>query len=276
MCLDRSSTLQHGPWAGRRLFDLYRECWTPWDWLPDLFDYAQRLGIEPFGAAFDRRSVDFLEELGVKRHKIASFELTDLGLVRYAASKGKPLILSTGMATLEEIDQALQASAAAPHVTLLLCTSAYPADASQANLARMWRIQRDCGLSDHTPGIGVACVAAALGATIIEKHLTLSRADGGPDAGFSLEPHEFKQLVAECRRADAAVGDDAFGPTPGEDVTLRRGWWTTQPVKAGQSLAGLVRTARPCLGLPASVDVAPMHAAEDLPAFAPITRSNAT
>jgi len=276
MCLDRSYTLLHGPWAGRKLFDLYRECFTPWEWLEPLFAFARELGIEPFGAAFDRASVDKLESLGVKRHKTASFELTDIGLIKYAASTRKPLILSTGMATRQEIAAALDASVEAPEVTLLTCTSAYPADASQANLARMHGILSAGGLSDHTPGIGVAVAAAALGAVMIEKHLTWSRDDGGPDAGFSLEPYEFKRLVTECRRAAVAIGHaNTFGPGPDEDVTLRRGWWTTSPIKAGQLIAGRVRTARPCLGLPASASIGGRYAVEDLPAFVPITRNNA-
>lgn len=261
MCIDPSYTLAEGPWKGRTLVDLYREAHTPWVWLPHLFEHCRELGMEPFGAAFDRASVDYLCELGVKRLKVASFELTDLPLIRYMASKGKPLIISTGMATMDEIIRALDA-ADVDDVTLLQCVSSYPADASDSNLASMIG-KRDCfltlgspdvGLSDHSLGIGVAVAAAALGASYIEKHLTLNRADGGPDAGFSMEPAEFKQMVTECRRAVFAIGEVRYGPTKGESTELRRSLWVSCDVEAGEVLAlnFNVVTTRPALGLPPS------------------------
>lgn len=198
--------------------------------------------------------MDLLESLGVQRFKIASFELMDLELIRYAASKGKPMILSTGMATSQEIENALGAVESMQGVntaTVLKCTSAYPADASDANLCngRAWGSK--WGVSDHTPGIGVAVAAAALGATMIEKHLTLSRADGGLDAGFSMEPHEFAQMVIECRRAAAAIGTVKYGSGPNESTALRRSLYIARDIAEGEVLtADHVRTARPALGMP--------------------------
>lgn len=270
MCLDREYTLSSGPWAGKKLFDLYQEAWTPWEWHKPIFEHARKRGLIPFSAAFDCESVDFLETLGVDRHKVASFELTDLPLIRYMASKGKPMILSTGMATR---DEAIAAWRHCPDATMLLCTSAYPADASDANLvtASTWE---EWGLSDHTLGIGVAVAAAALGAVMIEKHLTLSRADGGLDAGFSMEPDEFKQMVTECRRAAAAIGEVKYGPTKSEDTSLRRSLWTTMDVSKGDKLVlGVnVATARPALGLSPSTDLANKTAAFDIPAYKPLQK----
>lgn len=258
MCIDTNFVLTHGPWAGRRLVDLYREAYTPWEWHAELFDHARQRGLVPFSAAFDRGAVDFLETLGVDRHKVASFELVDLPLIAHMASKEKPIILSTGMAERREIGAAMRA-AAQLKVTVLACTSAYPADAADANLATFasgWGSMQ-WGLSDHTMGIGVACAAAALGATMIEKHLTLSRADGGPDAGFSMEPHEFAQMVVECRRAATAVGEVRYGPGPHESTELRRSLWVSQDIKAGEPLVlGVnVVTARPALGAPPSMSL---------------------
>jgi sialic acid synthase SpsE len=267
--------LAHGPWAGRTLVDLYREAWTPWEWLPDLFAHCRKLGMEPFGAAFDFKSVDYLESLGVKRHKVASFELVDLPLIRYMAGKGKPMILSTGMATTQEVYAAIQAAAVdAPLITILTCTSAYPASPHDANLSRGPAMREDqWGLSDHTMGIGVACAAAAMGAKMIEKHLTLSRADGGPDAGFSMEPHEFKRMVVECRRAAAAVGTVKYGPGPNESTELRRSMWVTKDVEPGELLClGLnVATARPALGMSPALYRPNMRAAHAIKAGQPLT-----
>ncbi len=278
MCLDRSYTLSHGPWEGRKIFDLYREAFTPWEWLPGLFSHCRKLGMEPFGAAFDAPSVDYLCELGVERLKVASFELTDLPLIRYMASKGKPMILSTGMATHQEIYEALRAAAEsrAPHRTLLKCTSAYPAPIEQTNLATLpalgFRAEGGVGLSDHTLGHEAAMIATALGATMIEKHLTLSRSDGGPDAGFSLEPQEFKDMVAACKRAAAIVGEVRYGPTAGENTQLRRSLWVSKDVKAGDYLVlGVnVVTARPALGLPPATTLDGCIAAHDLKARTPL------
>lgn len=281
MCLS-DHRLHAGPWRGRLLRDLYEEAWLPWEWHRPIFERARKLGMVPFSAAFDRESVDFLELLGVDRHKVASFELTDIPLIRYMASMGKPMILSTGMASIEEIDQALTACylpnasdtmRTQVPVTILRCTSAYPANASSANLRTVREWPTGWGLSDHTLGIGVAVAAAALGATMIEKHLTLSRADGGPDAGFSMEPDEFKQMVTECRRAAAAIGTVRYGCGPGESTELRRSLWISRDVSAGEILRlnDNVCTARPALGLAPATDLTNRRAARHLRAGEPLT-----
>lgn len=273
MCIS-DYRLDHGPWKGRLLRELYAEAWTPWEWHKPLFDRARKLGLVPFSAAFDRDAVSFLERLGVDRHKVASFELTDLPLIRYMASKGKPLILSTGMASEREINDAWRASAEARGRTWLLCTSAYPADASDANLATLhnpcWGAK---GISDHTTGSAVAVAATAMGAVMIEKHLTLSRADGGPDSGFSMEPHEFKQMVQDCRRARAAIGQLQYGCGPNETTHLRRSLWVDKDVAAGELLLlhDNVCTARPALGLAPATDLTNRRASRDLRAGEPLT-----
>lgn len=232
---DLGAIVQAGPWAGCNLVDLYRRTHIPREWYPELFALGRRFGVEVFSSVFHPDDVDFLEILSCPRYKIASFELTDHALIRRVARTGKPIIISTGMATEEEIKEAAEAALNADggclDVTLLKCTTAYPAPASEANLRAMYCLPAiprrppgvstvRYGLSDHTLGIGVAVAAAALGASMIEKHLTLSRADGGPDAGFSMEPHEFGQLVLECRRAEQAIGEVRYGPTEEERAYL--------------------------------------------------------
>jgi pseudaminic acid synthase len=227
--VDPEKVIEAGPWAGRKALDLYREAHTPRSWHAPLFDLAKWLRLTAFSAPFHPDDVDFLEKLGCPMYKIASFELTDTDLVAYAARTGKPLILSTGMASESEVFRAAAAAfdGGCPDLTLLKCTSAYPADARDAHLRTMQDLRAHApkvGISDHSLGIGVAVAAAALGADVIEKHLTLSRADGGPDAAFSMEPTEFAQMVTECRRAAAAVGEVRYGPTESEKphLNLRR------------------------------------------------------
>jgi N-acetylneuraminate synthase len=283
MCVDPDYTLAHGPWAGKRLADLYAEAFLPWEWHHPIFARARELGLIPFSAAFDPPAVDFLETLGVDRHKVASFELTDLPLIRHMASKGKPMILSTGMATKAEIRDAIEAciplgagfGCCVP--TVLKCTSAYPADLGAANLRTAWDFplggSSQFGLSDHTIGNEAAIVATALGATMIEKHLTLSRSDGGPDAGFSQEPHEFKALVQAVRNAAATLGEVTYGPQPGEDPSLRRSLWVIRDTEVGCSLVlgENVVTARPALGLPCDTNLRRLFAQERLKAGTPLT-----
>jgi pseudaminic acid synthase len=275
MCIDREYTLTHGPWAGQRLFDLYEEAFLPWQWHRPIFDRARALGMVPFSAAFDWEAVDFLETLGVDRHKVASFELTDLPLIRYMAGKGKPMILSTGMATEEEVDNAIFAAHNGKPLTVLRCVSSYPAPPDQMNLLTLRELHtRDffwcdnVGLSDHTIGHDAAVVATALGATYIEKHLTLSRKDGGPDAGFSAEPAEFAAMVQAVRRAHATLGEVRYGPQPGEDPTLRRSLWILRDVHEGEPLrfGDNVVTARPALGLPCDTSMVGKRAARALKA----------
>ena len=227
--VSRETEITEGPWKGRNALGLYCEAHTPREWHAELFARARGLGLTPFSSVFHPDDVDFLEKMDCPIYKISSFELTDLDLIRHAARTGKPLVMSTGMATVDEISLAVLATRTPyermTHLTLLKCTSAYPASPADANLATMvhmfknWPVE--VGLSDHTKGIGVAVAAAALGATMIEKHLTLRRDDGGPDAEFSMEPEEFRQLVTECRRASMAVGEVRYGPTESEAPSLR-------------------------------------------------------
>lgn len=255
MCLDRSFVLASGPWAGRSLAELYAECWMPWDWFGDLIAHCNELGIGWFSSVFDRESLVFLESLDCPRYKISSFELVDLDLIAATADTGKPVILSTGMATQSEIQQAVhRARRASNDLTLLRCVSGYPAAPSEANLASMRllaeRFGIKAGLSDHTLGIAVPVAAAALGASMIEKHLTLSRSEGGPDAGFSLEPEEFAAMAAAARMAEAAVGDGTYPASEATQAPLRRSLYVAKDVVAGEPVGpASVRTARPARGL---------------------------
>ena len=215
-----------GPWAGQFALDLYRKAHTPRAWHRELFAHTWERDMMPFSTPFHPDDVAFLQSLNCGMYKISSFELTDTDLIKAAAATGKPLIMSTGMATLNEINQAVYAarSVCMGHVYLLKCTSAYPAKIADANLLTMDILKRICngvGLSDHTLGHTVAMTATALGAMFIEKHLTLSRMDGGPDADFSMEPHEFAHMVSACKQVAEAVGDIHFGPTKDEEPSLQ-------------------------------------------------------
>lgn len=261
MVADGGEVIAEGPWAGRRLGELYEEAQTPHRWFETLFAYARSADIEPFASVFSAEDIPMLEGLRCPRYKIASFELVDLPLIRAVARTGKPLILSTGMSSLEEIEEALfhAKQGGAQDITLLKCTSAYPATAADANLATMGHLRetfnRDVGLSDHTLGIAVPVSATMLGATMIEKHFTLRRSDGGPDAAFSLEPQEFSEMVKACREAAQAVGEVRYGPTEAElpQLALRRSLYFTEDLERGRMIRSVsVRTARPALGLPPS------------------------
>ncbi|MCS6946062.1 MAG: pseudaminic acid synthase, partial [Steroidobacteraceae bacterium] len=205
-------------WAGRTLYDLYREAHTPWAWHAPIFERARARGLVAFSTPFDSSAVDFLESLDVPCYKIASFENVDLPLIRKVAATGKPLIISTGLATLAEIAEAVAAAreAGCRDLVLLKCTSAYPASPADSNLRTIPHLRAafgcEVGLSDHTLGIGAALGAIALGAAVIEKHVTLCRADGGVDSAFSLEPHELRLLVEESERARLALGEVRYGP----------------------------------------------------------------
>jgi pseudaminic acid synthase len=246
-------------WYGRNLHDLYRQAHTPWEWHAELFARARGHGLIAFSTPFDATAVDFLETLDVPAYKVASFENTDLPLIRKVASTGKPVIISTGMATLAEIDEAVSAAreAGCRDLILLKCTSNYPASAEASNLATIPELRRiyrcEVGLSDHTLGIGVAVGSIALGATVIEKHVTLRRADGAVDSAFSLEPAELKQLVEAGRAARAAVGTVFLGPTESEKASLvfRRSLYVCEQVRAGEVFTPRnLRAIRPGLGLP--------------------------
>jgi pseudaminic acid synthase len=245
-------------WDGKTLYELYGEAYTPWEWQPKLKRAAEDLGMQCFSSAFDSSAVDFLESMHVPVHKVASFELVDLALIRKMAATGKPLIISTGMATLEEIEEALATArqAGATQLALLKCTSAYPAPAEEMNLRTIPELSRrfglPAGLSDHTMGITVPVAAVSLGACIIEKHLTLARAEGGPDSAFSLEPHEFKAMVGAVRTTEKALGEIHFGVSERENRSrvFRRSLFVVRDVKKGEKFtAENVRSIRPGHGL---------------------------
>lgn len=258
MVLDPELVLEDGPWEGRNLQELYAEAHTPWEWHQPIFEAAKEHGIEAFSSVFDHASLAFLQRLGCPRYKIASFEIVDLALIHAVAATRKPIILSTGMASRLEIEEAVRVSkeAGSKDITVLKCTSAYPADGRQANLLTMRHLANhlgvQVGLSDHTPGIGVALVAIAMGARMVEKHFTLSRAAGGLDAAFSIEPHELAALAREIPNVYKCWGEIRFGPSPEEEpqLELRRSLYFAQPMTAGTYLpAEGVRAARPAGGI---------------------------
>ncbi|MBK7563234.1 MAG: pseudaminic acid synthase [Propionivibrio sp.] len=245
-------------WAGNSLYKLYGEAHTPWEWHKPIFERARELGIIPFSTPFDDTAVDFLESLDVACYKIASFENTDLPLIRRVAATGKPLIISTGMATAAEIDEAARAvrEAGCHDLVLLKCTSTYPATPENTNVSTIPHMRElfgcEIGLSDHTMGIGVSVAAVALGATVIEKHFTLRRADGGVDSTFSLEPEELRTLVVETERAWQALGSVSYGLGEAEKKSLvfRRSIYIAEDVKAGEILTEAnLRCIRPGFGL---------------------------
>lgn len=249
----------HKLWPNRRLYELYQEAYTPWEWHEPIFSLARDLGLEAFSSAFDPTSIAFLESLDVPAYKVASSEITDLPLVRGMAATGKPLIISTGMATLGEIDAAVRAARAEGNdqLVVLACTTSYPAPAEDSNLRILPALAAatgtPVGLSDHTLGIGAALAAVALGACVVEKHVTLSRADGGVDSAFSLEPAELAALRRESETAWRALGTVSFGPkdTEAEGLRFRRSLHVVADVRAGEPVtADNVRSIRPTGGLP--------------------------
>jgi len=246
-------------WAGTSLYKLYGQAYTPWEWHKPIFDRARELGIIAFSTPFDDTAVDFLEGLNVPCYKIASFENTDLPLIRRVAATGKPLIISTGMATVAELDETVRAAreAGCKNLILLKCTSTYPATPENTNILTIPHLREmfgcEVGLSDHTMGIGVSVASVALGATVIEKHFTLNRADGGVDSTFSMEPAEMAQLVVETERAWQALGQVSYGPTEKEKKSLvfRRSLYVVKDMKAGEVLTQEnLRAIRPGYGLP--------------------------
>ncbi len=245
-------------WEGRMLYDLYGEAYTPWEWQPKLKAEAERLGMHCFSTPFDPTSVDFLEDMFVPAYKIASFEVVDLPLIEKIARTGKPIIMSTGMATLAEIDEAVQTirNAGGQQLALLKCTSAYPAMPEEMHLRTIPHLAAAfgvaVGLSDHTLGIAVPVAAVALGACIVEKHFTLSRAVAGPDSSFSLEPHEFKAMVDAVRVTEKALGDVSYTVSEREVASrvFRRSLFVVQDIQAGDEFTPEnVRSIRPGHGL---------------------------
>jgi len=245
-------------WDGRTLYDLYGEAYTPWEWQPKLKAIANDLGLDLFSTAFDATAVDFLEEMGVPLHKVASFEIVDIPLIEKMARTGKPLLISTGMATLGEIEEAVQTArnAGTMQIALLKCTSAYPAPPEEMNLRTIPHLAEafhvPVGLSDHTLGIAVPVAAVALGACIVEKHFTLSRAISGPDSAFSLEPQEFKAMVEVIRTTEKAVGKVHYGVSEQEAKSrvFRRSLFVVKDMKTGEAFTTEnVRSIRPGCGL---------------------------
>jgi len=245
-------------WAGTSLYDLYEKAHTPWEWHAPIFARAKALGMLAFSTPFDETAVDFLESLDVPAYKIASFENTDLPLIRRVAATGKPLIISTGMASIAELDETVRAAreVGCKDLVLLKCTSTYPATPANSNVRTIPHLRElfgcEVGLSDHSMGVGVSVAAVALGATVVEKHFTLDRAAGGVDASFSLEPAELAALVIETERAWQAMGQVRYGVTEAEQKSLiyRRSLYATQDIAPGEAFTSQnVRAIRPGLGL---------------------------
>ncbi|MEU7896733.1 pseudaminic acid synthase [Nonomuraea sp. NPDC049152] len=249
----------HELWGGENLYRLYERAHTPWEWHQPLFERARARGLVPFSSPFDPTAIDLLEKLDAPAYKIASSEIVDLPLIRMAAATGKPLIISTGMATIGEIHAAVEAAreAGCARLAVLACTASYPAAPTESNLRALPLLAgltgAVVGVSDHTPGIGVPVAAVALGACLIEKHVTLSRADGGVDSAFSLEPAELAALVAESERAWQSLGAPVIGPRPSEreGLRFRRSLYIVRDVRAGEPVTPEnVRSIRPAGGLP--------------------------
>jgi len=248
-------------WTGQNLHDLYKKAYTPWEWHGPIMDRAHELGLICFSSPFDETAVDFLEDLGAPAYKIASFENNHLPLIEKAAATGKPLIISTGMATLGELDDAVRTAreAGCTQLVLLKCTSNYPSSPENTNLRTIPHLRQlfntEVGLSDHTMGIGAAVAAIALGASVVEKHFTLARADGGVDSAFSLEPGELASLVSESERAWLALGQVGYGPTEAEEKSLvfRRSIYVAEDIAEGELFTTKnIRIVRPGNGAPPS------------------------
>lgn len=270
------------PWDGKTLYDLYAEAYMPWEWQPKLKEVANDVGIELFSTPYDKTAVDFLEGIGVPAYKVASFEIVDIPLIEYIASKGKPMIISTGMATPAEIDEAIQAArrGGASQVALLKCTSAYPAPPEEMNLRTIPNMAKKfgmpVGLSDHTLGIAVPVAAVALGACIVEKHFTLSRSVRSPDSAFSLEPEEFKAMVEAVRAAEKALGQISYKVSEQEAKirVYRRSLFVVKDIKAGEVFTEEnVRSIRPGYGLQPRYlgEVLGARAAQDIKRGTPLT-----
>ncbi|WP_299809977.1 pseudaminic acid synthase [uncultured Roseibium sp.] len=251
--------LQGGQWDGRKLYELYQEANTPWEWHKELFDFAASIGISVFSSPFDSTAIDFLEELNAPAYKIASFEAMDIPLIQKAASTGKPMIVSIGVTNLPEAAEAVEAIRATgnDNICLLHCVSAYPSKPEDANLATIPHLSKAfdvvVGLSDHSPGTALPCAAVTLGASVIEKHVTLSRTDGGPDSSFSLEPDELNRLVEDTHAAWSAIGRVNYG-IKGEDEKkmsqLRRSLYAIRDIQSGEEFTTEnVRSIRPGFGL---------------------------
>ncbi len=251
-------TSRQSPWFGRNLHELYQEAFTPWEWHQPIFEHAKKLGIGAFSSAFDITAVDFLESIDTAAYKIASFECSDVRLLEAIASTGKPVIVSCGMAYLEEIKLAIDTLRAGGcrEIALLKCTSSYPADSGESNLKTIVNLREkfncEVGLSDHTLGTDVAIGAIALGATLIEKHFTLDKNDGAVDSDFSIEPHELARLVEATKTCWSALGEISYGPTVSEDHNrrYRRSLYASKEIPKGHTIqSNNVLSLRPSVGL---------------------------
>lgn len=269
-------------WNGKNLHELYKLAHTPWEWHRPIMDYAKELGLVCFSSPFDDTAVDFLEDLDVPAYKIASFENNHLPLIHKAASTGKPLIISTGMATLGELEQAVSTArnAGCQQIALLKCTSTYPASPENTNISTIPHLrdlfETEVGLSDHTKGVGVSVASVALGASIIEKHFTLSRADGGVDSAFSLEPDELKTLVIETERAWHSLGSITYGPSKAEEKSrvFRRSIYVCKNISKGELFdESNIRIIRPGDGAPPSIysELIGKRASKNLSAGTPLS-----
>ena len=250
--------IKGGLWNKQKLYDLYQEAHTPWEWHKELFDYAKNIGISIFSSPFDETAVDFLEELGTKAYKIASPEIVDLPLIRKVAKTQKPVIISTGMASLKEIKEAIQTVRENGNQNLIVlhCTSAYPTPIEEANLSTIKKISDEfnvlVGLSDHSMGTKVSCYACLLGSCLIEKHFTLDRSKGGVDSNFSLEPKELSTLVKESKAIRSILGSPSFSPTKSESISLsgRRSLYATRDIKKGEVFTNKnIKSIRPGMGI---------------------------
>ena len=257
-CDNEYFKIKGGLWDGYFLYDLYKEAYTPWEWHEELFDYARSIGIDIFSTPFDKSAVDFLEKLNPPYYKIASFEIVDIPLIEYAASKGRPMIISTGIATLADIEEAITACRRVGNneITLLKCTSSYPAPIEDANLLTIPNMKDtfkvNVGLSDHTMGSSVAIASVALGAKVIEKHFILDRKLGGPDSAFSMEPDEFKYMVKSIREVEKALGKVTYELTDKvkNNRIFARSLFIVKDVKKGETVAPEnVRSIRPGYGM---------------------------
>ena len=281
-CANEYFQIPEGPWQGRTLYDLYKEAYTPWDWLARIKAEAEKVGLDFLSTPFDFTAVDFLEEIGVSFYKVASFELNDTPLLRYIAAKGKPIIASTGMAGLGEIEQAVSAvrGQGNPHLCLLKCSSAYPAIPADMNLLTIPHLAETfdvpTGLSDHTLGSVAAIAAVAVGACVVEKHFCLSRSIANPDAAFSMEPAEFRQMKDDIRAVERALGKVSYGVTTQEkeNVRFRRSLFAVRDVRSGELFTPEnVRSIRPGFGLAPSCydEVIGRNAAMDIAKGTPLT-----
>lgn len=281
-CSNEYFQIEKGTWEGENLYSLYQKAYTPWEWQAQLRDEAAKMGIDFLSTPFDRTSVDFLEELGVRFYKIASFELVDIPLLEYIASRNKPIIMSTGMGTLEEINEAVEAiySTGNRQLALMKCSSAYPARVEEMNLGTISdlkaRFDVPVGLSDHSMGAFSAATAVALGANIIEKHFCISRAIKNPDSGFSMEPDEFRDMVNQVREVERAIGTVTYGVSAQEEsnACFRRSLFVVKDIAAGEAFTPEnVRSIRPAYGLKPKYykDVLGRKARRDLRRGTPLT-----